>query len=72
VKFAIKKAFFENKPVSSKYLLEAAKGIVPTLETKREEIEKLRNWAETRAIPAGRPLEPTKPMVKATKAKLEI
>lgn len=72
VKFAIKKAFFENKPVSSKYLLEAAKGIVPTLETKREEIERLRNWAETRAIPAGRPLEPTKPVVKAAKAKLEI
>lgn len=57
VKFAVERAFFENKLVSISHLLSAAKGIIPTSETKKDDIEALRAWSKDKAIPAGLPLE---------------
>ncbi|MBI5954387.1 MAG: AAA family ATPase [Chloroflexi bacterium] len=57
VKFAVERAFFDNKPVEVSYLLEAAKQIVPTSETKKDEIKALREWAKGKALTAGNPLE---------------
>lgn len=58
VKFGIERAFFEEKTLTVNHLLQAAEGIVPTSETKRDEIEALRAWAKGKAVMAGRPLEP--------------
>lgn len=58
VKFGIERAFYEGKKLTTAHLLAAANGIVPTSETKRDEIEALRKWAVGKAVPAGRPLEP--------------
>jgi hypothetical protein len=69
VKFAIERAFFEEKPVSAKYLLEAAKGIVPTSETKADDIRALREWAVGKAIVAGSPLEERPRMAETSKAR---
>ena len=72
VKFAVKAAFFEGKPVSPKHLIDAAKGIVPTSLTKKAEIDAVRRWAtETQAIYAGRPLD-TKPVITASASQVEI
>ena len=57
VKFSVERAFFENKKLHTAHLLEAANKIVPTSVTKAEEIAALRNWAQGKAITAGRPLE---------------
>jgi len=68
VKYAIKRAFFEKKPVTASHLLKAAQGIVPTSITKREEIEALRAWAKDKAVPAGRPLEAKPVFAQANKS----
>jgi AAA+ superfamily predicted ATPase len=57
VKFAVERAFFDQKPVDVVYLLEAANQIVPTSETKKEDIKALREWAKGKALVAGKPLE---------------
>ena len=57
VKFAVKNAFFDGKPVKAEHLLDAAKNIVPTSETKKDEIAALRAWAQGKALLAGSPLE---------------
>jgi len=72
VKFAVESAFFMEKPVSVRHLLTAAEGIVPTSETKKEEIAALRKWADGKAIPAGRPLEAKPAGVQASSNKLEL
>lgn len=66
VKFAVKNAFFEGKPVSVKHLFDAAINIVPTSETKKDEIQALRTWARGKALLAGSPLE-EKPIVTSKK-----
>lgn len=71
VKFGLERAFFENKSVTAKHLLEAAQGIVPTSTTKREEIEALREWSKGKAIPAGRPLE-NKPVFATANKTIEM
>ena len=67
VKFAIERAFFEDKKVTAAHLLEAAQGIVPTSETKKSEIEALTEWAKGKAVMAGRPLEVRPVNAKANK-----
>lgn len=57
VKFAVERAFFDGKPVDVNYLLEAAEKIVPTSETKKDDIKALREWAKGKALIAGTPLE---------------
>lgn len=57
VKFAVERAFFEEKKVTVEHLIESAEKIVPTSETKKEEIQALREWAKGKAIVAGKPLE---------------
>ena len=57
VKFAMERAFFEEKEVNVKHLITSAAAIVPTSETKKDDIEALRAWAKGKAIYAGRPLE---------------
>ena len=59
VKFAVKNAFFDGEPVSTKYLLDAAEKIVPTSETKKDEILALREWAQGKALLAETPEEKT-------------
>jgi SpoVK/Ycf46/Vps4 family AAA+-type ATPase len=59
VKFAVKNAFFDSKPVSTSYLLAAAQTIVPTSETKKDEILALREWAKGKALLAETPEEKT-------------
>lgn len=59
VKFAVKNAFFDGKPVSTNYLLAAAQTIVPTSETKKDEIQALRAWAQGKALLAETPEEKT-------------
>ncbi len=72
VKFAVERAFFDSKTVTVNHLLNAAQGIVPTSETKRDEIEALRKWASGKAIPAGRALEPKPAGVQTASNKLEL
>lgn len=57
VKFAVKNAFFDNTPVTNKHLLDAALSIVPTSETKKDEINALRLWAKGKALLAESPEE---------------
>lgn len=71
VKFAIEKAFFEEKVVTVKHLIDSANKIVPTGITKADEIKALREWAKDKAIPAGNPLEADEFII-PTKQKIEI
>jgi SpoVK/Ycf46/Vps4 family AAA+-type ATPase len=69
VKFAVERAFFDGESVTWDYLLEASEKIVPTSETKKEEIKALREWAKGKALIAGAPLESepkAKPVLKRT------
>jgi len=67
VKFAVERAFFEEKKLTVAHLLQAAQGIVPTSETKKAEIEALTEWAKGKAIMAGRPLEAKSASAKTNK-----
>jgi AAA+ superfamily predicted ATPase len=73
VKFAVERAFYENenKPLTVKHMLTAAERIVPTSETKKDEINRLREWAKGKAIPAGRSFTDDKP-VQNSKTTLEL
>lgn len=68
VKQAIEKAFFQGRDLTAADLLEAARRIVPVSVTMSDQINNLRGWATTRAIPASQPLE-AKP---ASQAKAEM
>lgn len=70
VKFAIERAFFEEKPVTVKHMLTSAEAIVPTGKTKAEDIKALREWAKGKAIFAGEPLENDELIIE--KNKIEI
>lgn len=71
VKFAVERAFYENKPLTVKHMLTAAERIVPTSETKKDEINRLREWAKGKAIPAGRSFTDDKP-VQNSKTTIEL
>lgn len=53
VKLAVKRAFVARKELTAADLLEAAKNIVPVYTTMKEQIDFIREWCRTRAIPAG-------------------
>jgi ATP-dependent 26S proteasome regulatory subunit len=46
-------AYSEKKPLSTQLLLDALRQTVPLSTTRAEEIEALREWARTRAVPAS-------------------
>lgn len=72
VKFAAERAFFEDSAVTVQHLINSAEQIVPTSETKKDDIAALREWAKGKAIVAGAQLEP-KPIKKSeTKRTMEI
>jgi hypothetical protein len=53
VQTAMYAAYSEKKEVSTQGLLDALKATVPLSTTRAEEIEELRAWARTRAVPAS-------------------
>jgi SpoVK/Ycf46/Vps4 family AAA+-type ATPase len=57
VKLAGKRAFVSQKELTAADLLAAAKSIVPISATMKAQIDEIRSWASTRAIPAGDPLD---------------
>jgi SpoVK/Ycf46/Vps4 family AAA+-type ATPase len=71
VKSAIEKSFFQKREISLDDLINAAKRIVPISTTMKSQIDELRAWASTRAIPAGEPLEP-QPKVSGKKSQIEL
>jgi SpoVK/Ycf46/Vps4 family AAA+-type ATPase len=71
VKSAIEKSFFEKRELTADDLLNAAKRIVPISTTMKQQIDELRSWATSRAIPAGDPLEP-QPKVTSRKSQIEL
>jgi SpoVK/Ycf46/Vps4 family AAA+-type ATPase len=71
VKSAIEKSFFEKRELTADDLLNAAKRIVPISTTMKQQIDELRSWATSRAIPTGDPLE-AQPKVTSRKAGIEL
>ena len=53
VQTALYAAFAEGHELSTKHLLDALAHTVPLSTTRAEEIEELRSWARTRAVPAS-------------------
>jgi ATP-dependent 26S proteasome regulatory subunit len=53
VQGALYAAYSEKKPLSTQLLLDALSQTVPLSTTRAEEIEALRDWARTRAVPAS-------------------
>jgi ATP-dependent 26S proteasome regulatory subunit len=53
VQGALYAAYSEKKPLSTQLLLDALSQTVPLSTTRAEEIEALRQWARTRAVPAS-------------------
>lgn len=71
VKFAVERAYFDGKPVEIAHLLVSAEKIVPTSETKKDDITALREWARGKAIYAGETLE-AKPKANSKNQKAEV
>ena len=72
VKSAIEVCFVENRDLSANDLLTAAKSIVPISVTMQSSISELREWASTRARPAGEPLEPKPTGGQSSRAVIEM
>ena len=53
VQTALYAAYSQKHPVTTQALLDALSGTVPLSTTRAEEIEALRTWARTRAVPAS-------------------
>ena len=53
VQTALYAAFSEKKPLTTQFLLDALAQTVPLSTTRAEEIDALREWARTRAVPAS-------------------
>jgi ATP-dependent 26S proteasome regulatory subunit len=53
VQSALYAAFSEKKPLTTQFLLDALARTVPLSTTRAEEIDALREWARTRAVPAS-------------------
>ena len=58
IKFALEDAYMDAAALTTNHLLEAAARIVPTSETKKDEIDAMRSWVKNKAVEAGNPLEP--------------
>jgi SpoVK/Ycf46/Vps4 family AAA+-type ATPase len=58
VQTALYVAFYEKKQLTTPLLLDALAKTVPLSTTRSEEIEALREWAETRSVPASAAEEP--------------
>ena len=50
---ALYAAYTSKQPLSVQALLDALKGTVPLSTTRAEDIQALREWARTRAVPAS-------------------
>jgi hypothetical protein len=57
VQAALYAAFSGKKPLTTQFLLDALAQTVPLSTTRAEEIDALRTWAGTRAVPASVPGE---------------
>jgi SpoVK/Ycf46/Vps4 family AAA+-type ATPase len=55
VQSALYAAFSQKKQLTTQFLLDALSQTVPLSTTRAEEIESLREWARTRAVPASGP-----------------
>jgi SpoVK/Ycf46/Vps4 family AAA+-type ATPase len=71
VKLAVKRAFVSGKDITPADLLTASKSIVPISTTMKAQIDEIRSWAATRAIPAGQPLE-AQPKTSKRDASIEL
>ena len=60
VQAALYAAFSAKKPLTTQFLLDALAQTVPLSTTRAEEIDALRQWARTRAVPASAVAEPEK------------
>jgi len=68
---ALFEAFYKNEPLKCEYLKKALNQSVPLSKTMKEDIDALRNWAQSRAIPASKTADTASGQLKP-KRKLEF